>query len=136
MDGTLGFYLLMAFLGGVILNVMPCVLPVLTMKVFHLIEHAEADAALNRRHGIAYGSGVVATFVVLAGALLLLKSAGEMVGWGMQFSEPSFVAVMTCLVFVFGLNALSVFEFNGALSYGGGGDGLLSSFVNGVLFSV
>lgn len=136
MEGSFAFYVLMAFLGGIILNVMPCVLPVLTMKVFHLIEHSEQDAATHRLHGIAYGAGVISTFVVLAVVLLVLKTGGELVGWGMQFSNPSFVAAMVAVVFVFGLNALGVFEFNVSVNEGKGHGGYVGSAVNGVVASI
>ena len=132
---SFGFILLMAFIGGLILNIMPCVLPVLTMKVFHLIEHAEDDAASHRKHGLAYGAGVLTLFVGLAGFLVALRHAGEYVGWGMQFSDPGFVAVMVTVVFVFGLNALGVFDFEVSVQSEQRG-GYLGSFVNGLVASI
>ena len=127
--------LLMAFAGGLILNVMPCVLPVLTMKVFYLIEHADDDVASHRRHGIAYGAGVLTLFIGLAGVLVALREAGQYVGWGMQFSDPGFVAVMVTVVFVFGLNAIGVFDFEVSVQ-SGPRSGYLGSFVNGLVASI
>lgn len=125
-----------AFLGGLILNVMPCVLPVLTMKVFHVVEHGGDSPRQHRLHGIAYAAGILATFLVFAGAVVLLRAAGETLGWGMHFQSPAFVAAMTTLIFVFGLNALGVFEFQVSVSGGQGMHGYAGSFVNGIVASV
>lgn len=129
-------YLGMAFVGGLILNVMPCVLPVLTMKVFHLVEQSEASAATHRGHGLAYGAGVLATFVALASALLVLRAGGSLVGWGMQFSNPGFVATMTAVVFVFGLNALGVFDFAVSVQTKESRPDYWGSAMNGVVASI
>ncbi len=129
-------YVGLGLLGGLILNVMPCVLPVLTMKVFHVIEHSSAgDGSSDRErrlHGLAYTGGVLLLFLGLAAAVIGLKAAGERVGWGMQFRNPSFVAAMTGVVFVFGLNALGVFEWNLSLSGKPGRHGYGASVVNGL----
>ena len=135
MEGSFLQYLLFAFLGGIVLNVMPCVLPVLTMKVFHLIEHANEDALTHKKHGIAYAAGVVITFVVFGLFVLGVKATGEQFNWGMQFTEPGFVAALTWLVFVFGLNGLGVFEFSVSVQSEQKG-GLMGSFVNGIVASV
>lgn len=132
---SFGFVIVMAFIGGLILNIMPCVLPVLTMKVFHLIQHAEDDAASHRMHGFAYGAGVMVTFIALALFLVTLRQAGDYVGWGMQFSDPGFVAVMVTVVFVFGLNALGVFDFEVAVQTEQRG-GYVGSFINGIVASI
>jgi thiol:disulfide interchange protein len=127
-----------AFLGGLILNVMPCVLPVLTMKVFHLLEQGgQDDPRMQRLHGLAYTAGIVSTFVVFATILIALRASGELVGWGMHFQDPRFVAAMIAIMVLFGLNALGVYEF--ALSVSGDGatrGGWVGSFVNGVLASI
>ena len=135
MEGSFLQYLLFAFLGGIVLNVMPCVLPVLTMKVFHLIEHANEDPLTHKKHGIAYAAGVVITFVVFGLFVLGVKATGEQFNWGMQFTEPGFVAALTWLVFVFGLNGLGVFEFSVSVQSEQKG-GLMGSFVNGIVASV
>lgn len=122
-----------AFLGGLILNIMPCVLPVLTMKVFHVVEHAGDDRKTFRMHGLAYTAGILAAFLLLGLGVVALRASGELVGWGMQFQNPAFVAAMTGLMVVFGLNSLEVFEFTVSLRGDVGGHGYLSSFLNGVV---
>jgi thiol:disulfide interchange protein len=135
MEGHLLTVLLGAFLGGMILNVMPCVLPVLTMKVFHLIEHAKEDARTHKLHGIAYAAGILATFVVFALFVLGVRATGESFNWGMQFTNPGFVATLTTVVFVFGLNGLGVFEFSVSVQSEQKG-GLAGSFINGIVASI
>lgn len=125
-----------AFLGGVILNVMPCVLPVLAMKVFHVIEHSAEAPRENRIHGVAYSAGILATFVLFALVIIGLRASGDSFGWGMQFQSPAFVAGLIALMFAFGLNALGVFEFSVSMSGGGTKDGYSGSFVNGVVASI
>lgn len=125
-----------AFLGGILLNVMPCVLPVLTMKVFHVLQHGKDDQAQMRAHGIAYTAGVMVMFLILAVLVIGLRASGELVGWGMQFQNPSFVAALTILMVVFGLNALGVFEFTVSVQGGSQKSGLTSSFVNGIVASL
>lgn len=124
-----------AFLGGLILNVMPCVLPVLTMKLFHVLEHA-SDRRAQRAHALAYTGGVLATFGIFALFIIVLRATGESVGWGMQFRNPAFVAALTALIFVFALNALGVFEIRIGLRTTGGRPGYAGSFVNGMFASV
>lgn len=102
--------LALALAGGLVLNVMPCVLPVLALKAFHAVEHSKHDARMRRLHGLAYTAGTVSLFVVLALVLVAIKASGKRLGWGMQFQHPPFVAVMTAIVFAFALNALGVFE--------------------------
>jgi thiol:disulfide interchange protein len=125
-----------AFVGGIILNVMPCVLPVLTMKVFHIVEHSEQTPAEVRRHGVAYALGILLTFAVFAAIVVALKMAGELVQWGMQFQNPAFVAGLTTVMVAFGLNALGVFELSVGINSSGGDSSLRSSFVNGVVATV
>ena len=106
------------------------------MKVFHIVEKGAEDPASNRRHGIAYTLGVLFAFGVFAAAVIAIKASGELIGWGMQFQNPAFVAVLTALMVVLGLNALGVFEFAVSLSVGGDDDSLSASFANGVIASV
>ena len=136
MDMELLTYIGAAFLGGVILNVMPCVLPVLTMKVFNVIEHSAEAPRENRIHGLAYSAGVLATFLLFAIVIIGLRASGDTFGWGMQFQSPAFVAGMTALIFAFGLNALGVFEFSVSMSGGGANEGYTGSFVNGIVASI
>lgn len=130
------FHIGLGLLGGLILNVMPCVLPVLTMKVFHLVEHGHGEDPAHVRqrklHGLAYTAGVMILFVALAVAVVALKASGERVGWGMQFREPRFVAMMTAAMFAFGLNALGVFEFTVSVGGTHKREGYAASVFNGL----
>ncbi len=108
-------WLLLAFLGGFILNVMPCVLPVLSLKVFSLLKHSGQSKAQALMHGGAYTAGVVASFLALAGVLLALRAVGERIGWGFQLQSPNFVVVLTVVFFLFALNLMGVFEVGTSL---------------------
>ncbi len=119
-----------AFLGGLVLNIMPCVLPVLTLKAFTLMRSQEQSRREQRVHGVGYALGTMSALLALGVVVLLVRSAGKSLGWGMQFQYPPFVAVLTLVLFVFGLNALGVFEF----SVSGSGKerhGWLGSVANG-----
>lgn len=113
--GVLG-WLMAAFLGGVILNLMPCVLPVLSIKVFSLIQHADGVASKRYLHGAMYTLGAVLSFVVLALILMGLRSIGEEVGWGFQLQDPYFIAFLIILFFLLGLNMLGVYELGSSLT--------------------
>ena len=102
---------LLAFLGGLILNLMPCVLPVLSLKALALAAPGHDDRRVQRRSGLVFAAGVVLTFVALAAALLALRAAGEQVGWGFQLQSPSVVSGLAVLFFVLALNLSGVFEF-------------------------
>ncbi len=126
-----------AFIGGVILNIMPCVLPVLTMKVFHVVKKAQDDPGSNRKHGIAYATGIIATFVAFAVLIISLRGAiGLQFQWGQQYSKPQFLSAIVCLMYVFGLNALGVFEITIGMGGGEARGGYMGSVVNGVVASV
>ncbi|MGD9966726.1 MAG: protein-disulfide reductase DsbD family protein [Hyphomonadaceae bacterium] len=101
----------LAFLGGLVLNVMPCVLPVLSVKALSFAGGVHAGDA--RRHGVFYLAGVMATFLLLAGVLIGLRSAGEAVGWGFQLQSPWVTSALALLFFVIGLNLIGVFEIGG-----------------------
>ena len=107
--------LALAFIGGLILNIMPCVLPVLSLKVFSLLKHAGQTRSEALRHGLAYTAGVVISFIALAGALFTFRAFGERIGWGFQLQSPGFVVVLSALFFLFGLNLMGVFEVGGRL---------------------
>ena len=132
--------LLFAFLGGIILNVMPCVLPVLSIKVMSVIKQSDMTHAEIRHHGIAYTVGILASFLAMATFVAILKSSGEAVGWGFQFQSPVFVGVLAAIVFVFGLSMLDVFLINvptsKAVHEAGGKEGLRGSFFNGIFATV
>jgi thiol:disulfide interchange protein/DsbC/DsbD-like thiol-disulfide interchange protein len=129
----LGQILVFAFVGGLILNLMPCVFPILAMKAVALAAHAGRGHA----HAVSYTAGVLVTFVALAVALLATRAAGTAAGWGFQFSSPVFVAGMAWLLFAVGLNLSGVFEVGGGLAGAGGGlagrQGVTGSFFTGLL---
>lgn len=126
-----------AVLGGLLLNLMPCVLPVLSIKAVSLASSAEADASGTRAKGYAYTAGVLLSMLALAGALLALRAAGEQIGWGFQLQSPGFVLALTYLLLLVGLNLSGVFEVGGSLAGAGDtltqGDGARASFFTGVL---
>ena len=101
---------LSAFLGGLILNVMPCVLPVIALKILGFVSDAHNQAGHVRKLGIVYTAGVLCSFLVLALVVLGLEAAGHAVGWGFQFANPYFLIVMTTLVTLIALNLFGVFE--------------------------
>jgi thiol:disulfide interchange protein DsbD len=105
--------LLLALVGGMVLNLMPCVLPVLSIKLLGLAQPGERDQApaALRTHALAYALGVVLSFLALAGVLLALRAAGSAVGWGFQLQEPGVVFVLALLFFLLGLNLMGAFEF-------------------------
>ena len=106
----LPWMLLLAFLGGVLLNAMPCVFPVLALKAYGFARTVHADHGSVRMHALAYTGGILASLLVLAAVVLALRAAGHAVGWGFQFQEPLFVAVLSGVVLLFALNLLGVFE--------------------------
>jgi len=134
---TLWLACLFAFLGGIILNFMPCVLPVLSLKVLGLIKSAG-----NRRRilisGFLFATGVVVSFWVLAGILIALQSAGHQLGWGFQFQSPVFVVAIALVLFILALNLFGVFEIGFALNLKTGvpSTGYLGSFLSGILATV
>lgn len=139
---SLGAALLFALLGGIILNLMPCVLPVLSIKALALAGHERAPGARGRlrRDGLAFTLGVLTCFGGLAVLLLVLRGAGEAVGWGFQLQSPPVVGLLVLLFAAIGLLFLGVVEFGGAI--GGLGDGLVrrggvaGSFATGLLAAV
>jgi thiol:disulfide interchange protein/DsbC/DsbD-like thiol-disulfide interchange protein len=103
-------YLLFALIGGLLLNIMPCVLPVIALKVFGLVRMASDQPRQIRRLGWMFSVGILASFLVLALLVIILQAAGQQVGWGFQFQEPLFVIAMSVVVFAFGLSLFDVFE--------------------------
>ena len=129
--------LLFAFIGGAILNLMPCVLPVLSFKVLSFVKMAGQKRSLTFKHGLAFSLGVLVSFWVLASILLILQTYGRSVGWGFQLQEPLFVAILASLLFVFGLSLFGIMELGTSMTTLAGkqkrSDSLLSSFFSGVL---
>jgi thiol:disulfide interchange protein len=111
---TLFAALVGALLGGLILNLMPCVFPILALKVVGFTQHA-SDTAAHRKSGMAYFAGVVLSFVALGALFLALRSAGEQLGWGFQLQNPVVVAGLAVLFTVLGLNLAGLFEFGNVL---------------------
>ena len=128
--------LALAFLGGLILNLMPCVFPVLSIKAMGALGSAD-DRAELRRHGVWYALGVVATFLLLAGVLLALRAGGQELGWGFQLQEPRFVAAVALLLFAMALSFSGVWELSGRFAGVGQrlteGHGARASFFTGAL---
>lgn len=111
---TFAAALLGALLGGLILNLMPCVFPVLAIKVVGFTRHAD-DRRAHRLSGLAYTAGVVASFIALGAGVLALRAAGAQLGWGFQLQSPAFVAALAALFTVIGLNLAGLFEFGAVL---------------------
>ncbi len=132
--------LLFAFIGGLLLNLMPCVFPILSIKILGIVEHGRADNTHIRRHGLAFAAGVVAAFWALAVALLIIRAGGTQLGWGFQLQSPFFVAFLAGLFFLIGLNLMGVFEVGTALTRLGGHldepGGYAGSVMSGVLATI
>jgi thiol:disulfide interchange protein DsbD len=127
----------LAFLGGLLLNLMPCVFPVLFLKGLALVHTGLKELHTLRSHGFVYGAGIVVSFWVLVGALLGLRAAGATLGWGFQFQSPVFLALMAGLLFFLGLSLAGQFEIGLTLTSAGGSlaqkQGYSGSFFTGVL---
>src|SRR5882757_8306971 len=134
---SLPVLLAFAVLGGLILNLMPCVFPVLSIKAIGLVQQAKEHPAAVRAKGLVFAAGVISSMLCLAAALLALRAGGEQIGWGFQLQSPLFVTLMVYLLLAVGLNLSGVFEVGGGLA--GVGDGLTrgdsyrASFFTGVL---
>lgn len=134
---TLALALIFAFIGGMILNLMPCVFPVLSMKALSLVKLSEKERHHAALHGVAYAGGIIVSFWVVAGSLIALQSLGAQIGWGFQLQNPIVTGLLAYLLFVLGLNLAGFFEFSNKLS--GVGQGLTAqhsykgSFFTGVL---
>ena len=132
--GTLAYMMVLAFLGGIILNLMPCVFPVLSLKVLSFTSGNDAHAS---RHAWVYGAGVVVSFVAVAAILIALQQAGNAIGWGFQLQSPGFVIALAYLFIAMGLSLSGVVQFGGNLMNLGGDlaakEGDAGSFFTGVL---
>ncbi|MFH1567190.1 MAG: protein-disulfide reductase DsbD domain-containing protein, partial [Gemmatimonadota bacterium] len=129
---SLAVYLLMALAGGLILNLMPCVLPVISLKVLSFVSQAGEDPRRIRQLGAAFSAGIIATFLALAAAVAGLKAGGEQIGWGFQFQSPGFVVFLAALVFVLALSLFGVVTVRlpgagGSFGSLGEGEGLAAS---------
>ncbi len=140
-------FFVFAFVGGLLLNVMPCVLPVIALKIFGLVQMAGDHPRQVKRLGWFFSLGILATFLVMALFIIILQTAGHQVGWGFQFQEPMFVIAMCVIVFGFGLSLFGVYEVGlpFVLAFAGvgsslekkeNGKGYASSFTEGVFATI
>jgi thiol:disulfide interchange protein DsbD len=127
----------LAFLGGILLNLMPCVFPVLFLKGLSLVNSGNEERHRLRVHGFVYAAGILISFWALVGVLLALKAAGATLGWGFQFQSPVFLSLMAGLLFFLGLSLAGQFEIGLTLTGAGGSlaakQGYTGSFFTGVL---
>jgi thiol:disulfide interchange protein/DsbC/DsbD-like thiol-disulfide interchange protein len=134
---TWALALLAAVVGGLILNLMPCVLPVLAIKMFSLVRHNQHSRASLRAQGVAYAAGVVLSFMALGGLMLALRATGEQLGWGFQLQSPAVVAGLAALFTLLALNLAGVFEIGHVLPPSLAGlqmrHPMVDSFLTGVL---
>lgn len=137
---TLVYYLALAFVGGLILNIMPCVLPVISIKLFGLVKYRNESHRKIIKHNVFYTLGILFTFAILATIVLSLKSIGSQVGWGFQLQSPNFIAVMIIGLFIFALNLFGLFEFStpGGSKLGNVTikDSFFGDFLSGILATV
>jgi thiol:disulfide interchange protein DsbD len=126
-----------ALIGGFILNLMPCVFPVLSIKVLSFMEHAQHDKSKVQMHGLLFSVGVIVSFWILAAIMLALRAGGQQLGWGFQLQSPHFIASMIVVFFALGVIFLSDFAVGQAIQSLAGGMNLptsyLGSFLNGAL---
>jgi thiol:disulfide interchange protein DsbD len=136
-SGAVTAQLLLAILGGFILNFMPCVFPVLSLKALAIAKKAEKHASEVRQHSLVYTAGVVASFIALALLLVAVRAGGQSVGWGYQMQSPAFVTILAVIFFLSGLNLSGFFELPSFLgSFGARAAAkanLFGSFATGVL---
>ncbi len=137
LPAALGF----AFLGGLILNLMPCVFPVLSLKVLGFVQQAHHHRRVAIEHALVFAVGVLVSFWVLAGALIALREGGALLGWGFQLQSPPFVVALAALFFAMALNLFDVYEISGATltskaSSASARSGWMGSFLSGCLATV
>ena len=138
----LGRFVLLGFIGGLILNLMPCVLPVISLKIFGFVQQAGQSRARILRSGLAFIAGIFVWFAGLALVLIALKTAGREITWAFQFTNPYFVLVMSTVVLVFALNLFGVFEISlpqwlsRSVATSGSTHGDAGSFFQGVFATV
>ena len=139
---VLPLMLLYAFIGGLILNIMPCVLPVIALKILGFVSEAKSEPRRVRKLGLIYALGVLLSFLVLAAIVIGVKAAGHHAGWGMQFGSPVFIVCLTTLVTLVALNLFGIFEVTlGGRALDTAGElaskhGAAGAFFNGVLATV
>lgn len=127
--------ILLAFAGGIILNLMPCVLPVLSLKVVGLVEQAKGAKKAVLWHGAGFSAGIIVTFWALALLMLILQAGGAQLGWGFQLQSPAFVLVMAGFMFLLALNMFGLFEISFLTRSAGSMAGSARSGVSGAFLS-
>ncbi len=136
----LAFIVLLAFVGGALLNLMPCVFPVLFLKGLALVQSSTEERSRLRMHGLFYALGILVSFWIIVALLLLLRAGGAQIGWGFQFQSPEFVSAIALLLFFLGLSLAGQFEIGLSLTSTGGSlarkTGYAGSFFTGVLATV
>ncbi len=135
--GNVGVMLILAFFGGLILNAMPCVFPILFVKAASLLASAQHDPKITRAHGAVYGAGVVATFAAIGAVLIALRAGGEQLGWGFHLQSPAVIGFSAYILFAVGLSLAGVYAVGESIT--GAGDtltkkpGAAGAFFTGVL---
>jgi thiol:disulfide interchange protein DsbD len=139
-SSSIFYYLVLAFFGGLILNIMPCVLPVISIKLFGLIKYQKESKSRIFKHNLFYTLGILFTFTILAFLIVLLKQFGTVVGWGFQLQSPNFISIMIIALFIFSLNLFGMFEFMTPGGHKIGNlkteDGFYGDFLGGVLATI
>lgn len=130
----------LALIGGLILNLMPCVFPVLSLKILGFVNHAGDDPKKIKIHGLVFCAGVLLSFWALSGMLMGLRAAGELIGWGFQLQSPTFLVILTSLLVLLSLNFAGIFEIGTSListgSRMGRQFGYAGSFSSGILATI
>jgi thiol:disulfide interchange protein DsbD len=130
----------LAFLGGIILNLMPCVFPVLFLKGLALVQSSGEERKHMRSHGLAYTLGILVSFWIVVAALLAVRATGQHIGWGFQLQSPTFIAILAAFLFFFALSLAGQFDLGLSLTSVGGSlakkEGLPGAFFTGVLATV
>ncbi len=137
LDYSWALALFFAFVGGIILNGMPCVLPVLSLKLLGMVQHKDLKKSELIKHGFSYTGGVLLSFLIISTTLLFLRDQGQELGWGFQLQSPLFIAFLCGLFFLLALNLWGVFEIGTSLvrfqSLETHKNSYVSSFLNGIL---
>lgn len=132
--------IILAVLGGLILNLMPCVFPVLSMKALSLVQLKDKEIDKARLHGLAYAAGIILSFAVIAAVLIALKAGGAQIGWGFQLQNPAIILFLAYLFFTLGLNLAGFFEIDFGLANAGESltrvHGYSGSFFTGMLATI
>jgi thiol:disulfide interchange protein len=129
--------ILFAFIGGLILNLMPCVLPVLSLKILGFVKQAGENKRKVFNHGLLFTMGVIISFWILAGILIILRSGGETLGWGFQLQSPVFLIILIVFFFLFSLSLFGVFEIGNSFTrLNGRSNGYFGSFMSGVTATI